>query len=57
MRSDVFVLGLCAIEAGVLVQMGGKNAMRYDATRIALYIQRIGNMYGEELSNLLTQMT
>ena len=56
LKSDVFVLGLCLIEASLLLTLSGPAPPRYDPTRLGLYVQRVRKIYGEELADVISAM-
>ena len=46
LKSDVFVLGLCILEAVLLIPLSSDDLPKYDETRIKIYNQQAEDLYG-----------
>ena len=50
------MLGLCIIEAVLLISLSNEDLPKYDETRIKIYVQQVGDIYGDGMADLLRQM-
>jgi hypothetical protein len=56
LKSDVFVLGLCIVEAVLLVSLSNEAMPKYDETKLRIYLVQVEQLYGSELALLIGQM-
>lgn len=55
-KSDVFVFGLCLLEAALLLDFNAENRINFDQTRLKIYLNSISEMYEPEFRDLLAKM-
>ena len=55
-KSDVFIFGLCMLQAALLIDFSVEFGQRIDKTRIKLYLETVEQIYDSQFTDMLRLM-